>query len=63
MEKSTKDKIEGEVHRLQGKSKERIGHAMGDPKMVADGKNEKADGKVQKHVGKLERKIEKVLQE
>jgi uncharacterized protein YjbJ (UPF0337 family) len=62
MEDSTKDKIEGEAHRLNGKSKTRIGHAIGDPDMVADGKNEKADGTVQKHVGKLEGKIEKVLQ-
>src|SRR5580658_289166 len=62
MEDSTKDKIEGEAHRLNGKSKTRAGHAIGDLDMVAEGKVEKADGKVQKHVGKLERKIEKLLQ-
>jgi uncharacterized protein YjbJ (UPF0337 family) len=62
MEDSTKDKIEGEAHRLKGKVKESIGHATGNPDMVADGKEEKADGKAQKNVGKLERKIEKVLQ-
>ena len=61
MEKSTKDKIEGEAHRLNGKSKIRVGKAMDDPEMVAEGKSEKSDGKVQKQVGKLERKIEKVL--
>jgi len=62
MEDSTKDKLEGETHRSNGKSKIRVGNALGNPEMVADGKNEKADGKVQKHLGKLESKIERVLQ-
>ena len=61
MEDSTKDKIEGEAHKLKGKVKESIGRAVGNPDLVAEGKEEKADGKAQKYVGKLEHKIEKAL--
>ncbi len=50
---STKDKVEGDLHRAKGTVKETVGHAVGNEKMEAEGKAENFDGKVQKKVGEI----------
>ncbi|SMH60148.1 CsbD family protein [Azospirillum agricola] len=46
-----KDRIEGAARTAKGTIKETAGKLMGDTKMEAEGKTEKAAGKVQNTVG------------
>ena len=46
-----KDRIAGSAKQVEGAIKEVIGKALGDAKLVADGKAEKAEGKIQNAVG------------
>lgn len=55
MQDSTKDKIEGSVHELKGKVKEKVGQAKNDPDLVAEGTDEKLGGKIQKKVGDIKK--------
>jgi uncharacterized protein YjbJ (UPF0337 family) len=59
MNASTKDKIEGAIHEVKGKLKEKAGHAAGDPDTEAEGQSENLAGKVQKKVGQIESVFEK----
>jgi len=55
MKPSTKDKAEGNLHKLKGKVKEKAGQLMNDPDLEAKGLAEKIAGKIQKKVGQVEK--------
>lgn len=46
-----KDRIKGSAKQLKGSVKETVGKAVGDRKLVADGKADKFEGKIQNAVG------------
>ncbi len=46
-----KDRTEGSVKELKGKTKEVAGKALGDAKLESEGKADKAAGKIQNAVG------------
>jgi uncharacterized protein YjbJ (UPF0337 family) len=48
-----KDRIKGSAEQIKGRMKEAVGKALGDTKLEADGKTDKAVGKVQNAVGGL----------
>ena len=48
-----KDRIVGAAKRIKGSIKEVVGKAVGDAKLVSDGKADKIEGKVQNAVGGL----------
>jgi uncharacterized protein YjbJ (UPF0337 family) len=52
---STKDELEGNLHELKGKVKEKTGEAVNDPNLEKEGQAEKIGGKIQKKVGKVEK--------
>jgi uncharacterized protein YjbJ (UPF0337 family) len=52
---STKDELEGNLHDLKGKVKEKAGRLVNDPDLEADGQAEKIAGKIQKKVGQVEK--------
>ncbi len=55
MKPSTKDKAEGNLHKLKGKVKEKAGQLLNDPDLEAKGLAEKIAGKIQKKVGQVEK--------
>jgi uncharacterized protein YjbJ (UPF0337 family) len=59
MKDSTKDKVDGTVHELKGKVKEKVGHATNNPNLEEEGNDEKVGGKIQKKVGDIEKVFEK----
>ena len=59
MKSSTKDKVAGAVHELKGNVKETAGKATNNPRLKADGQDEKVSGKIQKKVGQVEKVIGK----
>lgn len=46
-----KDRVEGSVKNIKGSVKEGVGKAIGDTKLEAEGKMDKAEGKVQNTIG------------
>ena len=48
-----KDRIEGAAKQAKGAVKEAVGKAVGDGKLQAEGKADKAEGKLQNTVGGL----------
>ncbi len=52
---STKDELEGNLHDLKGKVKEKAGQLVNDPDLEAEGQAEKIAGKIQKKVGQVEK--------
>ena len=48
-----KDRIAGAAKQAKGAVKEAVGKAVGDNKLVAEGKSDKVEGKVQNAVGGL----------
>ena len=59
MDKSTKDKIEGNIHEVIGKVKETAGNLTDNPDLEAEGQKEHLAGKIHKKVGELEEVLEK----
>jgi uncharacterized protein YjbJ (UPF0337 family) len=59
MKPSTKDQIEGTIHKVKGKVKETVGQVINNPDLEAEGKVEALSGKVQKKVGQVEQVLEK----
>ena len=59
MKPSTQDQIEGKLHELKGKAKEKAGQVTNNPNLAAEGQDEKIAGKVQKKVGQIEKVFEK----
>ncbi len=54
-----KDRIAGAAKQAKGAIKEAAGKALGDAKLVADGKDDKAEGKIQNVVGELKDALRK----
>jgi uncharacterized protein YjbJ (UPF0337 family) len=48
-----KDRIAGSAKEIKGSVKETVGKAVGDAKLVSDGKADKVEGKVQNAIGGL----------
>ena len=59
MKASTDDQIEGKLHEVKGKIKEKAGQLAGNPELESEGKSENLAGKVQKKVGQIETVLEK----
>jgi uncharacterized protein YjbJ (UPF0337 family) len=59
MEKSTTDQIEGKLHELKGKVKEKAGELTDNPELTAEGQDENFSGKVQKKIGQIKQVFEK----
>ena len=59
MKTSTKDRIEGNLHELKGKVKQKAGQITNNPNLAAEGQGEKFAGKIQKKVGQIEKVFEK----
>jgi len=59
MKPSTTDQIKGSFHEMKGKAKQEAGKVTNNPKLAAEGRNEKFAGKVQKKVGQIEKVLEK----
>jgi len=59
MKPSTKDQIKGKLHELKGAAKEKAGKLTNNPKLAAEGNDEKFAGKVQKKIGQVEKVLEK----
>ena len=53
MKPSTKDQVQGALHEIKGKAKEKAGEIANNPNLAAEGQNEKIAGKVQKKVGQI----------
>jgi uncharacterized protein YjbJ (UPF0337 family) len=53
------DRIAGAAKQAKGAVKEAAGKALGDSKLVADGKSDKVEGKVQNAVGGLKDALKK----
>ena len=58
-----KDRIVGAAKQAKGAVKEGIGKAVGDNKLVADGKSDKVEGKIQNAVGGLKDTVRDALKE
>ena len=52
---STKDQLEGNLHDLKGKVKQKAGQIVNDPNLEAEGEAEKFAGKIQKKIGEVEK--------
>jgi uncharacterized protein YjbJ (UPF0337 family) len=48
-----KNRIAGSAEQAKGAIKEVVGKALGDAKLTAEGKEDKADGKIQNAIGSL----------
>lgn len=59
MKPSTKDQIEGKLHEIKGKVKEKAGQVVGNTNLAAEGRGETLAGKVQKKVGQIKQVLEK----
>lgn len=55
MKRSTKDQAEGKLHEVKGQLKEQVGKLLVDPKLEAEGKDEKHAGQIQQTVGQVEK--------
>jgi uncharacterized protein YjbJ (UPF0337 family) len=52
---STKDQLEGNLHNLKGKVKQKAGQLVNDPNLEAEGEAETIAGKIQKKIGEVEK--------
>jgi uncharacterized protein YjbJ (UPF0337 family) len=59
MKLSTKDQVQGKLHELKGKLKQKAGQVANNPNLAAQGQDEKLAGKIQKKVGQIEKVFEK----
>jgi uncharacterized protein YjbJ (UPF0337 family) len=59
MKDSTKDKVQGAVHELKGKVKEKAGQVTNNPRLMDEGTDEKIGGKIQKKAGDVEKVFNK----
>ncbi len=54
-----KDRIKGAAKQAKGALKQAAGKALGDSKLVADGRSDKVEGKLQNAIGGLKDTIKK----
>jgi len=55
MKQSTKDKLEGQLHEVKGKVKEKAGQVTNNPNLAVEGQNDQLAGKIRKKVGQVEK--------
>ena len=58
MKPSTKDQVQGKLHEIKGKTKEKAGQVTNNPDLAAEGQGEKIAGVIQKKVGQIEKVLE-----
>ena len=56
-----KDRIKGSAKQVAGNIKESVGKALGDRKLQADGRAQRAEGKIQNAVGGMKDSARKML--
>jgi uncharacterized protein YjbJ (UPF0337 family) len=56
-----KDKVKGKAKQIKGAIKAKVGEAINNPSLEAEGEAERREGKVQEKVGNLRRKVGKVV--
>jgi uncharacterized protein YjbJ (UPF0337 family) len=59
MKSGTRDEAEGKWHQIKGKIKEVAGELNDDPKLEAEGTNEKIAGNVQEKIGQVKKVVGK----
>ena len=59
MKTSTKDQVEGKLHKVKGEIKETVGKLVNDSHLKAKGNVEKKKGEVQEKVGKIKKFVGK----
>ncbi len=59
MKSSTKDQLEGKLHEVKGKVKEKTGQVINNPKLANEGQAEKLAGTVQEKIGQVKKIFEK----
>jgi uncharacterized protein YjbJ (UPF0337 family) len=59
MKSGTRDEAEGKWHKVKGKIKEIAGKLNDDPKLEAEGTNEKIAGNVQEKIGQVKKVVGK----
>jgi uncharacterized protein YjbJ (UPF0337 family) len=59
MKTSTKDQVEGKLHKVKGEIKETVGELINDSHLKAEGNVEKKKGKVQEKVSQIKKFVEK----
>ena len=55
MKSSTRDQVESKVHKIQGELKETAGELLDNPKLEAEGTEEKIIDKVQEKTGQIKK--------
>jgi uncharacterized protein YjbJ (UPF0337 family) len=58
-----KDRVAGAAENIKGKVKETAGKALGDSKLEAEGKADKAEGKIRNTVGGIKDKIRETVED
>jgi uncharacterized protein YjbJ (UPF0337 family) len=59
MKPGLQDEVEGKLHNLKGKVKEKVGELTNDPDLEAGGEAEEIAGKVQEKVGQVKKVLGK----
>jgi uncharacterized protein YjbJ (UPF0337 family) len=59
MKSSTKDQAEGKLHEVKGTVKEIVGKLSDNPKLKAEGTDEKICGRVQEKIGQVKKVLGK----
>ena len=59
MKQSTKDQVEGQLHEVKGKVKEKAGQVTNNLDLEREGQAENLAGKIQKKIGQIEDVFEK----
>jgi uncharacterized protein YjbJ (UPF0337 family) len=59
MKPGTQDEVEGVLHKLKGKVKEKVGEATNDADLEAEGQAEEIAGKIQEKVGQVKKVVGK----
>ena len=55
MKPSTKDQVEGKLHEVKGKVKEKAGQVTNNPNLAAEGQDEKLAARSRRKSGRLKR--------
>jgi uncharacterized protein YjbJ (UPF0337 family) len=55
MKTSTKDQVEGKLHKVKGEIKETVGELVNNPNLEAEGSVEKMEGKTQEKIGQIKK--------
>jgi uncharacterized protein YjbJ (UPF0337 family) len=59
MKPGLQDEVEGKLHNLKGKVKEKVGELTNDPDLKDEGEAEEITGKVQEKVGQVKKVLGK----